>query len=227
MQLFINNWASTLTSEASVSATELQVSPAAATELGGFSVDDYALLTLAELDDAGQEIAWEVVRANGVDAVAGVITVARAQEGTAPRLWSLGAPISARLTAGTLSRLDLPRAQQLVVAASAEDAALVAGAGAITFRMPCALQLLEVRASLAAEQTSGALVTVDLNVAGASILTTPLTLDNGSRTSVGAATPAVIATASLADDAELTIDIDQVGDGTAKGLKITLIGRPL
>ena len=26
-----------------------------------------------------------------------------------------------------------------------------------------------------------------------------------------------------ADDAEITIDIDQVGDGTAKGLKVTLI----
>ena len=34
----------------------------------------------------------------------------------------------------------------------------------------------------------------------------------------------VISDTSLADDAEITIDIDQVGDGTAKGLKVVLIG---
>ena len=30
---------------------------------------------------------------------------------------------------------------------------------------------------------------------------------------------------NILSDAEMTIDIDQVGDGTAKGLKVTLIGR--
>jgi hypothetical protein len=34
----------------------------------------------------------------------------------------------------------------------------------------------------------------------------------------------VISDTSLADDAEITIDIDQIGDGTAKGLKVILIG---
>jgi len=38
------------------------------------------------------------------------------------------------------------------------------------------------------------------------------------------AAAAVISDAALADDAEITVDIDQVGDGTATGLKITLIG---
>lgn len=28
------------------------------------------------------------------------------------------------------------------------------------------------------------------------------------------------------DDAEITVDIDQGGDGMAKGLKVTLIGTP-
>jgi hypothetical protein len=51
-----------------------------------------------------------------------------------------------------------------------------------------------------------------------------LTIDNTEKTSKTAATPAVISDTALADDAEITIDIDQVGDGTAKGLKITLIG---
>jgi hypothetical protein len=34
----------------------------------------------------------------------------------------------------------------------------------------------------------------------------------------------VISDAALAADAEMKIDIDQVGDGTAAGLKVTLIG---
>jgi hypothetical protein len=28
----------------------------------------------------------------------------------------------------------------------------------------------------------------------------------------------------LADNAEITIDVDQIGDNTAKGLKVTIIG---
>ena len=52
----------------------------------------------------------------------------------------------------------------------------------------------------------------------------PKTIDNTEKTSTTASTPAVISDSSLADDAEITIDIDQVGDGTAKGLKVTLIG---
>jgi hypothetical protein len=35
----------------------------------------------------------------------------------------------------------------------------------------------------------------------------------------------VISDTALADDAEITIDIDQIGDGTAKGLKVMLIGN--
>ncbi len=55
-------------------------------------------------------------------------------------------------------------------------------------------------------------------------LGTKLTIDNTEKTSTTAATPATITTSALTDDAEITIDIDQIGDGTAKGLKITLIG---
>lgn len=230
MQLYQNNWAAQLTALATASATQLEVTPANAAAVAAIAPGDYMLLTLSERDGAGQEIAWEVVKITAVDASTGVLTLdpaGRGLEGTAARIWASGTQISARLTAGTMARLDLPRSLPLTIAASAEGEALAAGAAAITMRLGCALQLLEVRAALAVEQTSGALVTVDINVAGASILSTPLTLDNGSRTSVGAATPAVIGTALLADDAELTIDIDQVGDGTAKGLKITLIGYPL
>jgi hypothetical protein len=110
------------------------------------------------------------------------------------------------------------------VAASDENTILTTGTGKITFRMPHAMTLTAVRASLTTAQTSGSIFTVDINEAGTTILSTKLTIDNTEKTSTTAATAAVISDTALADDAEITVDIDQVGDGTATGLKITLIG---
>jgi hypothetical protein len=90
--------------------------------------------------------------------------------------------------------------------------------------MPHALTLTEVRASLKTAQASGSIFTVDINEGGSTVLSTKITIDNTEKTSTTAATPAVISDSALADDAEITIDIDQVGDGTAIGLKVTLIG---
>lgn len=115
----------------------------------------------------------------------------------------------------------------LEVACSSEEGFLEAGTAKVTFRMPYAMTVSGVRASLKTAQTSGSILTVDINEGGTSILSTKLTIDNGERTSTTAATAAVISDADLADDAEMTVDIDQVGDGTAVGLKIVLIGaRP-
>jgi len=116
------------------------------------------------------------------------------------------------------------KAEYLVLAASDESTALTAGTGKITFRMPYAMTLSGVRCSLTTAQTSGSILTVDINEGGTTILSTKLTIDNTEKTSTTAATAPVISDTALADDAEITIDIDQVGDGTAKGLKITLIG---
>jgi hypothetical protein len=109
------------------------------------------------------------------------------------------------------------------VACSDETTALTTGTAKTTFRMPYAMTLGSVRASLTTAQASGSVVTVDINVNGASILSTKLTIDNTEKTSVTAAVAAVISSASIPDDAEITIDIDQVGDGTATGLKVWLI----
>lgn len=111
------------------------------------------------------------------------------------------------------------------IACSDESTALTAGTGKVTFRMPYAFTLTAVRASLSVAQASGSIFTVDINEAGTTVLSTKLTIDNTEKTSVSAATAPVISDSALADDAEITIDIDQVGDGTAKGLKVTLIGR--
>lgn len=115
--------------------------------------------------------------------------------------------------------------EHLSFAASDESTALTSGASKVTLRMPYAFTLTEVRASLKTAQTSGSIFTVDINESGTSVLSTKLTIDNTEKTSTTAATAAVISDSALADDAEITVDIDQIGDGTAKGLKIILIGR--
>jgi hypothetical protein len=113
---------------------------------------------------------------------------------------------------------------EIQAAASDETTALTAGTAKVTFRLPAAFTLTGVRASLTTAQTSGSIFTVDINLGGTSVLSTKLTIDNTEKTSVTATTPAVISNTTMTDDGEITVDIDQIGNGTAKGLKITLIG---
>lgn len=118
--------------------------------------------------------------------------------------------------------------QSIIIACSDETTDLTTGTAKVTFRMPYAFTLLSgaagVRASLSGAP-SGSVLTVDINEGGSTILSTKLTIDAGEKTSTTAATPAVISDTSLADDAEITIDIDGVGSSAAgKGLKVTLIG---
>lgn len=112
----------------------------------------------------------------------------------------------------------------LGITVSDETTALTTGTAKTTFRMPYAMTLTDVRASVTTAPT-GAALTVDINEGGTTILSTKLTIDAGEKTSTTAATPAVISDSALADDAEITIDIDQIGSTVAgAGLKIWLIG---
>ena len=113
---------------------------------------------------------------------------------------------------------------EIIAAASDETTALTTGTGKVTFRAPCAFTLTSVRASLTTAQTSGSIFMVNVNKNGTTVLSTKITVDNGENTSVTAATPPVISVSSFADDDAISVDIDQIGDGTAKGLKVTLIG---
>lgn len=122
----------------------------------------------------------------------------------------------------TLAQSGLPT--EIQVAASDESTALTTGTAKVTFRMPYAMTLTSVRASLSTAQASGSIFTVDINESGTSVLSTKLTIDNTEKTSTTAAIPAVISDTALADDSEITVDIDQIGNGSAKGLKVTLIG---
>lgn len=110
------------------------------------------------------------------------------------------------------------------IACSDESTALTTGTAKATFRMPHAMTLTSVRASVGTAPT-GATIQVDINEGGTSIFSTVLSIDASEKTSTTAATAAVISDSSLADDAEITIDIDQIGSSTAgAGLKVWLIG---
>lgn len=91
-------------------------------------------------------------------------------------------------------------------------------------RAPFGGLLVGVKVSLKTAQTSGSIFTVDINKNGTSVLTTKLTVDNTEKTSETAVTPAVIdsSASTFAADDEITADVDQVGDGTAKGCIVYL-----
>ena len=112
--------------------------------------------------------------------------------------------------------------ESFVVAVSDETTAITTGTAKVTFRMPYAFTLTDVRASLTTASSSG-IPTVDINESGTTILSTKLTIDANEKTSTSAETAAVISDANLADDAEMTIDIDVAGTG-AKGLKVYMMG---
>lgn len=109
-----------------------------------------------------------------------------------------------------------------VIAASDESTDLTTGTNKVYFRMPYAGTLLAVRASVNTAPTGSTLI-VDINEAGTSLLSTKLSIDASEKTSTTAAVPAVISDSVLVDDAEMTIDIDQVGSTIkGKGLKVYL-----
>ncbi len=112
----------------------------------------------------------------------------------------------------------------LQIAASDTTTDITSGAGKVTFRMPFGMTVTAVRASVSTAPT-GSTIIVDINEAGSTILSTKLSIDASEKTSITAASAAVISDAALASDAEMTIDFDQVGSSTpGKGVVVTLIG---
>jgi hypothetical protein len=116
-------------------------------------------------------------------------------------------------------------ADVIVVPVGDESTALTTGTGEIKFRMPFAATLLAVRANVNTAPTGSTLI-VDINEAGVSVLGTKLSIDASELTSTTAASAATITDSSLADDAEISIDIDQIGSTVAgAGLKVSLFVR--
>jgi hypothetical protein len=110
-----------------------------------------------------------------------------------------------------------------IVAVSDETTAITTGTAKATFRMPYAFTLTGIRASLSTASSSG-IPEVNVKESGTTIFSTNLTIDATEKTSTTAATAVVISDSSLADDAEITIDIVTAGTG-AKGLKVTFLGN--
>ena len=132
------------------------------------------------------------------------------------------------LSANTFSAITYQNLPSVIqISCSDEVTALVTGT-TTTFRMPYSMSLTEVRGSLTTAQVSGSIFTVNVLSGGTTILSTLLTINNNEKTSkaLGTTQP-VISTPNLIDDSEISVSITQIGNGTARGLKVALIGNRL
>lgn len=188
-------------------------------------------LTAAEfdgnLDDLVAQVAAKVPTTRTLTAGAGLTG---GGDLSADRSFAVAVATESEVQAGTESAKPVapdqlkPR-EAWIYALSDETTALTTGNNKLTVRAPYAFKLAAVRASVSTAP-AGSTVIVDINVAGSTILSTKLSIDAGEKTSTTAASAAVISTPAIADDAEITFDIDQIGSGTAgAGLKVYLIGN--
>lgn len=145
-------------------------------------------------------------------------TVAPAQYGASPKIPVITVDAFGRAIAVS----ERNENEVLIIAIGDETTAITTGTAKTTFRMPFAMTVTAVRASLTTDSSSGT-PTFDINESGTTILSTKLTIDATEKTSTTAAVPAVISDSALADDAEMTIDVDVAGTGAA-GAKIYIIG---
>jgi len=119
--------------------------------------------------------------------------------------------------------------QSFIIACSDEGTALTTGTDKVSFRMPYAFTLTAGAGGLTAscnQAPTGAILTVDVNEGGTTIMNNvnKLQIAIGDTTSVDGVAP-VLTDVALAANAEITVDIDQIGSSNAgTGLKITLIG---
>jgi len=113
-------------------------------------------------------------------------------------------------------------------AAGDETTPISLGNAKVTDRMPYAFTASGIRASLNTAQVGGTIFTVDFKwwngSAFVTALSTLLTFDNGEATTKTAAAQPVLSKTSFADDDLIRVDVTQIGDGTAIGLKVTLLG---
>jgi hypothetical protein len=86
------------------------------------------------------------------------------------------------------------------------------------------MTLTTVRLGLTIAPTGSSFI-VNIKKNGTTIFSTNLSVDAGEKTSVTAATPAVISDGALSDDDEMTVDIVQIGSTVAgSGGKLHLVG---
>jgi hypothetical protein len=139
-----------------------------------------------------------------------------------------GSYVNPRITVDADGRLTaaVSDTMAMIIACSDETTNLTTGTAKVTFRAPFAFTILGLRASVKTAPT-GSTIIVDINEGGNTIMTTnKLSIDASEKTSVTAATAAGITDSAIADDAEITIDIDQIGSSVAGvALKVTMLYR--
>jgi len=113
-------------------------------------------------------------------------------------------------------------AHWLCFAASNQALVITAGTDKFVLNAFPAFQVLEVRGALVTASSSG-VVTFDININNVSILSTKITVDANEVSSLDAAVQPVISSATIANNAKLSIDYDTVGTG-AKGPAVLLRG---
>ena len=138
------------------------------------------------------------------------------------------AVISSKIADGTITLADVSTAAKtecIMLAASDETTALEVGTDKVKFILPYAFTLTGISASVTTAPAGSALI-ADVHEAGTSIMTTnKLSIDADETSTSTAATAPTLTDTSLASGGLITIDIDQVGSGTAgAGLKVYLTG---
>lgn len=186
---------------------------------------DAAVITFAKIQNiAGLSIFGRSANSSGVgaDITAGTDNQVLRRSGTTIGFGQVNLSSSDAVT-GTL---PLTRQEKfLEYWVTDELTPIGAGTNKITVRTPFAMTVTSCRCSLVTAQASGTIFTVDIHENGTTILSTKITIDNTEETSTTALAAPVISDSSIADDSELTFDIDQIGNGSATGLKCKLIGN--
>jgi hypothetical protein len=138
-----------------------------------------------------------------------------------------GSYVNPRITVDADGRLTaaVSDTMAMIIACSDETTNLTTGNPKVTFRAPFGFTILGVRANVNTAPV-GSTIIVIVYENGVNIFSTNLTIDASEETSVTAAVPVVISDTSIANDSELTIEINQIGSSTAgKGLKVTILYR--
>jgi hypothetical protein len=114
----------------------------------------------------------------------------------------------------------------MIIACSDETSNLTTGTKKVTFRAPFAFTILGLRANVKTAPT-GANLIIDINEADNTIMTTnKIVIEASEKTSLDATTQPGITDTSIANDAEMTIDIDQIGSTVAGvALKVVILYR--
>lgn len=114
--------------------------------------------------------------------------------------------------------------RELVVAFSDKTTPITSGTDKENFPAPSTRTILEIWVFLGTVQASGSIFTVDVNVNGSTMLSTKITVDNTESTSLTAVAAAVISNGAWTKGDKISIDVDQVGNGTALAGKIIFRG---